>query len=157
MPSWRRRVSDQGGRTCTRGNYFAAAPPATGHCANRGWAACRCSSRPWSGCHPRAGGDGAGARRERIDSSATRTILLGLFAALLAVLAVVEPAAWCWAAGRPAQAQPQASPLALAGIVLNLSCLLWGWHALSTAAGRDPDGPGANRVVVLSAWRCCSA
>ena len=41
--------------------------------------------------------------------------------------------------------------LALAGIVLNLSCLLWGWHALSTAAAAILMVLGQTGLSFLSA------
>ena len=68
---------------------------------------------------------------ERIDLS-DENHLLGLFAALLAVFAVSTCGLVLGLAGLLRRSRKR--HLALAGIVLNLSCLLWGWHALSTAA-----------------------
>ncbi|ELL1154623.1 TPA: hypothetical protein NIC80_000500 [Pseudomonas aeruginosa] len=81
---------------------------------------------------------------ERIDLS-DENHLLGLFAALLAVFAVSTCGLVLGLAGLLRRSRKR--HLALAGIVLNLSPAL-GLACAEHGGGRDPDGPGANRVVV---------
>lgn len=102
--------------------------------------------RPGRGRH-RAGGD-ALALGERIDLS-DENHLLGLFAALLAVFAVSTCGLVLGLAGLLRRSRKR--HLALAGIVLNLSCLLWGWHALSTAAAAILMVLGQTGLSFLSA------
>ncbi|WP_207953708.1 hypothetical protein [Pseudomonas aeruginosa] len=75
--------------------------------------------------------------------------LLGLFAALLAVFAVSTCGLVLGLAGLLRRSRKR--HLALAGIVLNLSCLLWGWHALSTAAAAILMVLGQTGLSFLSA------
>ncbi|ELK4803344.1 TPA: hypothetical protein ACKR1B_005618 [Pseudomonas aeruginosa] len=85
---------------------------------------------------------------ERIDLS-DENHLLGLFAALLAVFAVSTCGLVLGLAGLLRRSRKR--HLALAGIVLNLSCLLWGWHALSTAAAAILMVLGQTGLSFLSA------
>ncbi|AON72079.1 hypothetical protein B8B80_09835 [Pseudomonas aeruginosa] len=85
---------------------------------------------------------------ERIDLS-DENHLLGLFAALLAVFAVSTCGLVLGLAGLLRRSRKR--HLALAGIVLNLSCLLWGWHALSTAAAAILVVLGQTGLSFLSA------
>ncbi len=83
---------------------------------------------------------------ERIDLS-DENHLLGLFAALLAVFAVSTCGLVLGLAGLLRRSRKRH----LAGIVLNLSCLLWGWHALSTAAAAILVVLGQTGLSFLSA------
>ncbi|WP_050397417.1 hypothetical protein, partial [Pseudomonas aeruginosa] len=85
---------------------------------------------------------------ERIDLS-DENHLLGLFAAVLAVFAVSTGGLVLGLAGLFRRSRKR--HLALAGIVLNLSCLLWGWHALSTAAAAILMVLGQTGLSFLSA------
>ncbi|MFH0014901.1 hypothetical protein [Pseudomonas aeruginosa] len=85
---------------------------------------------------------------ERIDLS-DENHLLGLFAVLLAVFAVSTCGLVLGLAGLLRRSRKR--HLALAGIVLNLSCLLWGWHALSTAAAAILMVLGQTGLSFLSA------
>ncbi|WP_303692513.1 hypothetical protein [Pseudomonas aeruginosa] len=87
---------------------------------------------------------------ERIDLS-DENHLLGLFAALLAVFAVSTCGLVLGLAGLLRRSRKRHLALALAGIVLNLSCLLWGWHALSTAAAAILMVLGQTGLSFLSA------
>ena len=133
-----------GGRTCTREKHSpprrgtAIAPIAAGRPV--------AVPRPGRGRH-RAGGDGAGARRadrpQRREPSArpVRRPAGGLRGIDL------RPGAGLAGLLRRSRKRH----LALAGIVLNLSCLLWGWHALSTAAAAILVVLGQTGLSFLSA------